>query len=169
MDADILNAKQAAEFLGMHERTLKAHAAKGVLPGHKVGRQWRFSRVMLKRWFDRVGLETYDLVTRITAGDFYAAMTDILLWVRSQYPKSDAAVTLSPRAMSAMKRGIAWGLPAASSQSDIVLVNTPAGGVDVSAAAIHPAGVDFLLTVDTGYNKQIYVWGMMDGTLKGDD
>ena len=164
MDADILNAKQAAEFLGMHERTLKAHAAKGVLPGHKVGRQWRFSRVMLKRWFDRVGLDKYDLVTRLAIEDFCEAASDLKLMLCERYVSSQLAVTLSPKAMSALNMALSTGpmaIPAMPIMSDIAKMFTNTGEVLVSVANIQPAGIDFILTADTGHNKQVWVWGLL--------
>ena len=37
-----LDAEEAAAFLGMHADTLRERAAKGIIPGAKVGKEWRF-------------------------------------------------------------------------------------------------------------------------------
>lgn len=46
----IMNSKQAAEFLGVGERTIRQAARDGTLPGKRIGRAWRFSRRALLDW-----------------------------------------------------------------------------------------------------------------------
>ena len=46
-DTDVMNLKQAAEYLGVSERTVRTKAKAGSLPGQKVGRDWRFNRSAL--------------------------------------------------------------------------------------------------------------------------
>lgn len=41
---DVLNADQAAEFLGFSTYTIREKARDGEIPGRKIGREWRFSR-----------------------------------------------------------------------------------------------------------------------------
>ncbi len=41
---DILTALQVAELLQVHVKTVHRLARKGVIPGSKPGRGWRFSR-----------------------------------------------------------------------------------------------------------------------------
>ena len=47
---EILNAEQAAEFLGFNPYTVREKARSGEIPGRKVGREWRFSRTALLEW-----------------------------------------------------------------------------------------------------------------------
>ncbi len=47
---EILNAEQAAEFLGFNPYTVREKARLGEIPGRKVGREWRFSRTALLEW-----------------------------------------------------------------------------------------------------------------------
>lgn len=47
---EVLNAQQAAEFLGVNPYTVRAKARLGEIPGRKVGREWRFSRTALLEW-----------------------------------------------------------------------------------------------------------------------
>ena len=49
-EADVLTAEQLAEFLQVDEKTVRSLAAKGDLPGRKVGRHWRFSRPAVLEW-----------------------------------------------------------------------------------------------------------------------
>ncbi len=44
MKAPILTVKEAADCLRLSESTVLRLAAKGVIPGAKIGRQWRFAR-----------------------------------------------------------------------------------------------------------------------------
>ena len=43
-DKEILNADGAAEMLGISKRLLLRLAREGVVPGQKLGREWRFIR-----------------------------------------------------------------------------------------------------------------------------
>lgn len=49
-DRDILNPRDAAALLGMHEETVRRLAREGKVPAYKVGGGWRFSRNMLDEW-----------------------------------------------------------------------------------------------------------------------
>jgi len=49
---DILTAKDLAQYLKLNERTALRLATEGVLPGAKVGGQWRFKRSAIDRWLD---------------------------------------------------------------------------------------------------------------------
>jgi excisionase family DNA binding protein len=45
-----LSLKQAAKLLNVHPNTVRSHAAKGVLPATKIGRDWRFIDDDLVAW-----------------------------------------------------------------------------------------------------------------------
>ncbi|MDP9308565.1 MAG: helix-turn-helix domain-containing protein [Actinomycetota bacterium] len=47
---DVLTVEQLAEFLQVEEKEVRALAAKGELPGRKLGRHWRFSRQAVLDW-----------------------------------------------------------------------------------------------------------------------
>jgi excisionase family DNA binding protein len=49
-DGDVLTVAEAARLLRVGETTVRDLAARGELPGRKLGRQWRFSRRALLEW-----------------------------------------------------------------------------------------------------------------------
>jgi excisionase family DNA binding protein len=49
-EPDVLTVEQLAELLQVDGKTLRSLAAKGELPGRKVGRHWRFSRQAVLDW-----------------------------------------------------------------------------------------------------------------------
>jgi len=49
---DVMNASQAAAFLGAHIETIRKLARRGEIPCFKLGRDWRFRRQALIRWAD---------------------------------------------------------------------------------------------------------------------
>lgn len=61
---EILTPQEAAEFLRVPLLTVQRQAKAGRLPGRRVGKEWRFSRTMLREWVasgpDRHDLELYD-------------------------------------------------------------------------------------------------------------
>lgn len=54
MADEILDIKQAAEYLQIKERTLYRLVGDGEIPGIKVGGQWRFSKKCLDSMFLKV-------------------------------------------------------------------------------------------------------------------
>jgi excisionase family DNA binding protein len=46
---DVLTAHQVAELLQVHVKTIHRLARRGVIPGSKLGRGWRFSKDNLYR------------------------------------------------------------------------------------------------------------------------
>jgi excisionase family DNA binding protein len=49
---EVLSAQEAAVFLGFRVYTIREKAAKGEIPGRKVGKEWRFSRRRLLEWLE---------------------------------------------------------------------------------------------------------------------
>jgi excisionase family DNA binding protein len=47
---EVLTADQLAGLLQVDAKTVRSLAARGVLPGRKVGRHWRFSRRAVLDW-----------------------------------------------------------------------------------------------------------------------
>src|SRR5207245_8929206 len=48
----ILNSKEAASLLGIHEKTLQRLAREGGPPGIRIGKLWRFRASALNRWLE---------------------------------------------------------------------------------------------------------------------
>lgn len=47
---DILTVNDAAELLGISPYTVRKQARQGLIPGRKIGKEWRFSRESLVEW-----------------------------------------------------------------------------------------------------------------------
>ena len=47
---DVLNNRDAADYLGAHVETVRCLAKRGDIPSYKVGKDWRFSKNALCRW-----------------------------------------------------------------------------------------------------------------------
>jgi excisionase family DNA binding protein len=47
---EVLTAEQLAELLQLDAKTVRALAARGEIPGRKLGREWRFSRSAVLDW-----------------------------------------------------------------------------------------------------------------------
>lgn len=45
-----MNAEEACEFLQITKPTLYKYARIGVIPGRKIGSEWRFSKAALEKW-----------------------------------------------------------------------------------------------------------------------
>jgi len=48
----LIDANEAARLLKIHPRTIKRMAAKGEIPGKRIGSVWRFRRSLLDAWFE---------------------------------------------------------------------------------------------------------------------
>ena len=46
----LIDADQAAELLEIHPKTVKRLATKGMLPGMRIGKLWRFRASLLDAW-----------------------------------------------------------------------------------------------------------------------
>jgi excisionase family DNA binding protein len=46
----VLTGEQLAELLQVDVKTVRSLAARGQLPGRKIGREWRFSRRAVLDW-----------------------------------------------------------------------------------------------------------------------
>ncbi|MDK2806181.1 MAG: hypothetical protein PWR08_1253 [Thermoanaerobacterium sp.] len=71
MDDSILNAGQAAEFLGISEKTLFKLLREEHIPARKIGREWRFSKKALTEW-----LACGDSLDYISRSDYYRVSED---------------------------------------------------------------------------------------------
>ena len=65
MTNDILDINEASEYLRIKKRTLYSLVSRGIVPGIKVGGQWRFKREMLDALFNKTGSAGDELSKRI--------------------------------------------------------------------------------------------------------
>jgi excisionase family DNA binding protein len=49
-NTEVIDAVEAAEFLGAHVETIRRLARRGEIPSFKVGKDWRFRRDILQKW-----------------------------------------------------------------------------------------------------------------------
>jgi excisionase family DNA binding protein len=48
----IMTIVEVAEYLGLHELTVRRLAREGAIPALKLGRQWRVKRDLLEAWIE---------------------------------------------------------------------------------------------------------------------
>jgi len=51
-NSDVLNTREAADYLRAHVETVRRLARRGDIPAYKIGKDWRFRRKALLRWAD---------------------------------------------------------------------------------------------------------------------
>jgi excisionase family DNA binding protein len=49
----IMTIAEVAEYLGLHELTVRRLAREGSIPALKLGRQWRVKRDLLEKWIEK--------------------------------------------------------------------------------------------------------------------
>jgi excisionase family DNA binding protein len=49
---EVLDIREAAEYLGISPDTMYKYAAEKFVPGFKLGNRWRFRRATLNEWMD---------------------------------------------------------------------------------------------------------------------
>jgi predicted ribosomally synthesized peptide with nif11-like leader len=52
---EVLNAEEAADLFGVKPFTIRTYARRGVIPGRKLGNEWRFVRDDLLAWLRGIG------------------------------------------------------------------------------------------------------------------
>lgn len=50
MNNEIMTIKQLAEYLKLNYQTVYKKAQKREIPGSKIGRGWRFQKIVIDRW-----------------------------------------------------------------------------------------------------------------------
>ena len=60
MKEEILTVKELARYLKMDEHTVYRLARKGVLPGVKIGGEWRFKKDLIDRWIEKMSWNKLD-------------------------------------------------------------------------------------------------------------
>ena len=49
---EVMDIRQAADYLGISGDTLYRYASEGFIPAFKLGNRWRFRRSLLEAWMD---------------------------------------------------------------------------------------------------------------------
>ena len=50
---EVMDIRQAADYLGISADTLYRYASEGFVPAFKLGNRWRFKKNLLENWMDR--------------------------------------------------------------------------------------------------------------------
>jgi excisionase family DNA binding protein len=50
---EVMDIRQASEYLGISPDTLYKYASEGFVPAFKLGNRWRFKRSRMDEWMDR--------------------------------------------------------------------------------------------------------------------
>lgn len=50
---EVMDMRQAADYLGISSDTLYRYASEGFVPAFKLGNRWRFKKNLLDAWMDR--------------------------------------------------------------------------------------------------------------------
>ena len=50
---DIVDVKEASEYLKIKKSTLYKYVNEGIIPGFKVGNLWRFKKTVLDKWIEQ--------------------------------------------------------------------------------------------------------------------
>lgn len=50
---EVMDIRQAADYLGISGDTLYRYASEGFVPAFKLGNRWRFKKTLLDSWMER--------------------------------------------------------------------------------------------------------------------
>lgn len=56
----IMTIAEVAEYLGLHELTVRRLAREGAIPALKLGRQWRVKRDLLESWIENRSMDNLE-------------------------------------------------------------------------------------------------------------
>ncbi len=59
-EREVMDIRQAAEYLGISADSLYKYASEGFIPAFKLGNRWRFKRSLLESWMERQSLGAAD-------------------------------------------------------------------------------------------------------------
>jgi excisionase family DNA binding protein len=57
---EVMDIRQAAEYLGISADSLYKYASEGFIPAFKLGNRWRFKRSLLEAWMERQSLTAHE-------------------------------------------------------------------------------------------------------------
>ena len=70
MVREVMDIRQASEYLGISGDTLYRYASEGFVPAFKLGNRWRFMRSLLDGWMvEKSGGKRFTKVTEIRVGE----------------------------------------------------------------------------------------------------
>ncbi len=85
---EVMDIRQAADYLGISADTLYKYASEGFIPAFKLGNRWRFKRSRLNEWMDQQSSESQ---TRGRSGPTPAKATSPAKPVASVRPRQKKA------------------------------------------------------------------------------
>jgi len=50
---EVMNLRQASQYLGVSPDTLYRYLSEGEIPAFKLGNRWKFKKTILDRWMER--------------------------------------------------------------------------------------------------------------------
>ncbi len=50
---EVMNLRQASQYLGVSRDTLYRYISEGLIPAFKLGNRWKFRKTILDRWMER--------------------------------------------------------------------------------------------------------------------
>ena len=56
---EVMNLRQASQYLGVSTDTLYRYICNGVVPAFKLGSRWKFRKSVLDRWMERKMRQSY--------------------------------------------------------------------------------------------------------------
>jgi excisionase family DNA binding protein len=63
---EVMDIRQAADYLGISGDTLYRYASEGFVPAFKLGNRWRFRKILLDGWMDeKSGVATQPVVVDV--------------------------------------------------------------------------------------------------------
>ncbi len=65
---EVMDIRQAADYLGISADTLYRYASEGFVPAFKLGNRWRFRKSLLDDWMDEKSGVTVPKVEDVVAG-----------------------------------------------------------------------------------------------------
>lgn len=63
---EVMDIRQASEYLGISGDTLYRYASDGFIPAFKLGNRWRFKRSLLEAWMDEKSGVVPATATKVT-------------------------------------------------------------------------------------------------------
>ncbi len=55
---EVMNIRQASQYLGISRDTLYRYVAEEKIPGFKLGNRWKFKKTTMDRWMEKQSLAT---------------------------------------------------------------------------------------------------------------
>jgi excisionase family DNA binding protein len=66
---EVMNIREASEYLGISADTLYKYLAEEKIPGFKLGNRWKFKKSVLDRWMERQSMPLASAATVTAPGN----------------------------------------------------------------------------------------------------